>query len=361
MQIKSAAFLIKTFVSLSLTEVVSFVILLWQDCSVVRGAFWFDSEYTFSIAEQNGQIVGLVSAIPAAAWRFGVATIPAAAVGTALMAWVLRRQVADRYATRSGPSANGPRRGDAVRTNEVSALADTAATASNPESDDSTLRERLLDVAHELRNPLTVMRGQLDAFEDGIRRPDNAALSVLRHAVHQFDALLVDMESLASGELRGLPCRRMVSINLGKLLEALLQDYEQSLTQRGLTLELALDANCEMQGDPERLRQAFSNLVQNSLRYTQPHGVIRIGLRKEANGLRLTWEDSAPGVIPAQMQALGQRGFRTSDATMGRGLGLSIVQAIVEAHGGGMRPEASELGGLRWHVWLPANTPESAT
>jgi two-component system sensor histidine kinase BaeS len=352
-QFKSAALLIKTFVLISLTEIASFAFLICPNCRFIRSAFLSDPVYADCIAEQNAQISNFIPEFATTAWQFGVASLPAAAAGTALFAWVLRKQAVEPESVRAQASWNGPQHIGA--TPVVSPVADSSSGASKPDLVDSALRERLLDVAHELRNPLTVMRGQLDAIEDGIRRPDSASLSVFRHAVHRIDALLLDVESLAYGELQGLPFR-MVPIHLGKLLDTLLASYGQALTLHGLTLDVSLDAGCRMDGDPERLCQAFDNLMQNSLRYTQAPGEIRIRLRDEGHAYSLTWEDSSPGVDPRLQPQLGRRGFRTSSDAAGQGLGLSIVRAIIETHGGGLRPQTSELGGLRWHVWLPADT-----
>ena len=109
--------------------------------------------------------------------------------------------------------------------------------------------------------------------------------------------------------------------------------------------------------DADRLAQLCSNLLQNTLRYTEAPARLSIHAFVEAREARIDWEDSPPGVDEKDLHRLTERLYRVdnsrSRASGGSGLGLAIVKAIVEAHGGRMLGGRSKLGGLRWSIWLP--------
>jgi two-component system sensor histidine kinase BaeS len=124
---------------------------------------------------------------------------------------------------------------------------------------------------------------------------------------------------------------------------------------------LELDADLQpakVFGDGDRLGQAFRNLLENSLRYTDPGGRLRIGVRRDAGRVAVEFEDSAPGVAAEAIPHLFERFFRAEGsrnrAHGGAGLGLAIVRSIVEAHGGEIKANASPLGGLAVAIDLPA-------
>jgi two-component system sensor histidine kinase BaeS len=129
------------------------------------------------------------------------------------------------------------------------------------------------------------------------------------------------------------------------------------LAGRQLHLQLQLPGHAELLADPDRLRQLFHNLFENSLRYTDPGGTLRIRCRQTPQALELDWEDSAPGVTPEQQAHLFDRFYRADSsrrrAAGGSGLGLAICREIVLAHGGDILAEPSELGGLALHLTFP--------
>ena len=127
--------------------------------------------------------------------------------------------------------------------------------------------------------------------------------------------------------------------------------------QAGLDVQLELDRNVMVEADEDRLAQVFSNLLQNTLRYSDAPGRLNIRIGVEGNQARIDWEDSSPGVGDADLPRLTERLYRVdasrSSSSGGSGLGLAIVQAIVSAHGGRMQATQSALGGLRWCILLP--------
>jgi two-component system sensor histidine kinase BaeS len=112
-----------------------------------------------------------------------------------------------------------------------------------------------------------------------------------------------------------------------------------------------------VEADPDRLAQVFSNLLQNTLRYTDAPARLSIHTTIEGREARIDWADSAPGVSDADLGRLTERLFRVdvsrASTSGGTGLGLAIVQAIILGHGGRMEAGHSTLGGLHWRIWLP--------
>jgi two-component system, OmpR family, sensor histidine kinase BaeS len=117
-------------------------------------------------------------------------------------------------------------------------------------------------------------------------------------------------------------------------------------------------------GDGERLAQLFANLLQNSSRYTDAPGTIAVRVRRDADKVRIDWEDSAPGVPQEELPKLTERLYRVEGSRTrsdgGSGLGLAIAAALVQAHGGTMDARASGLGGLCMHLEFPAGGPSHA-
>ena len=137
-------------------------------------------------------------------------------------------------------------------------------------------------------------------------------------------------------------------------------DADRWLEESGLTLTTALADDVMIRGDAQRLRQLWSNLLDNSCAYTQPPGKLSVSLICERGDAVITWQDSAPGVPEEELSRLTERLYRVEGsrnrASGGSGLGLSIASALVTAHGGTLTPSASALGGLTWTLRLPLLT-----
>lgn len=219
-------------------------------------------------------------------------------------------------------------------------------------------REFMADISHELRTPLAVMRGELEAMEDGIRPTDPAALRSLQAEVAALSKLVDDLFELSLADVGG-PTYRHEPLDLRLLLESLADSYRSRFAERGLALELQLpDGPLSVEGDEMRLNQLFHNLLENSLRYTEPGGRVRLGGQRQGEAILVHCEDSAPGVPEAQRSRLFERFYRVegsrSRSSGGAGLGLAICRGIAEAHGGSLSAQASTLGGLWLTVRLPA-------
>jgi two-component system sensor histidine kinase BaeS len=233
---------------------------------------------------------------------------------------------------------------------DLNRLAETLAAA-------RSARQRWIgDIAHELRTPLATLRAEIEALEDGVRTLDAASLSSLAQEVAQLTRLVEDLHMLSMSDLGALSYR-MEPVDLGELIDEVVQLHRHRLAEHGIEAHTELGDDARVFADQARLTQVFANLLQNTVRYTDSPGRLRIRLEARPGLATVTWEDSAPGVATADLPRLTDRLFRVdasrSRAGGGTGLGLAIAEAIVIAHGGTMNAGASELGGLRWKIDLP--------
>ena len=222
------------------------------------------------------------------------------------------------------------------------------------------LRRRFMaDVSHELRTPLAVLRAELEAIEDGVRPLSRESLASLGAEVAALGKLVEDLYQLALADVGALAYRKE-ALDVLEPLEQAMEGFAERIGERGLALEKAWKPGERLTvfGDAGRLIQAFRNLLENAVRYTDRGGRIRVGLRREGARVVIEFEDSAPGVPVEALAHLFERFYRVegsrSRANGGAGLGLAIVRSIVEAHEGEIAARGSALGGLAVRVALPA-------
>lgn len=210
----------------------------------------------------------------------------------------------------------------------------------------------IADIAHELRTPLATLRAEIEALQDGVRQPDRANLDSLAQEVNRLTRLVDDLRLLSLSDLGALDYR-FAPVDLARLVAQHLAD----LAHQELTVQQELTPGLVVRADADRLHQVLTNLAQNTLRYSTPPATLRVQVAQDGQNARLSWEDSAPGVPAEALTRLTERLYRVdasrASASGGSGLGLAIARAIVEGHGGRMQARASELGGLRWDIWLP--------
>lgn len=224
---------------------------------------------------------------------------------------------------------------------------------------ESMRSEFMADVSHELRTPLGILNGELEALEDGVRRFDDRTLRSLRGEVRTLYKLVDDLYDLSLAGVGALSYRKS-ELDLRALVETVAESFAARLRNSGLSLDLDLPAGPVMTlGDQKRLQQLFSNLLENSCRYTDAGGRVILSLQREGDRLVVDVHDTAPGVLPEHLPRLFERFFRVEPsrnrASGGAGLGLSICQRIAEAHSGTIEARPSTHGGLWMRVGLPGH------
>jgi len=213
------------------------------------------------------------------------------------------------------------------------------------------------DIAHELRTPLAILRGELDALEDGVRTFDPTTRKSLQAEVARLTQLVGDLHDLSVYDEGVLDCQSE-RIDICALLGNVLANAENRLRDAGIELTRQLpDQAAEVLADASRLEQLFANLIENTMRYTDAPGTLQVICSVDSDTVELQFADSAPGVPDRSLGQLFDRLFRVSTSrnrnSGGSGLGLSICKAIVEAHRGTIQAMNSDKGGLLIRVRLP--------
>lgn len=228
--------------------------------------------------------------------------------------------------------------------------------ASTLEKNHNMRRAYMADISHELRTPLAILRGELEAIQDGVRKFTPESVVSLQMEVATLTKLVDDLHQLSLSDEGALAYQKK-SLDIITLLEVVAGAFRQRFDSRGLTIRLALPDSVTIFGDSDRLMQLFNNLLENSLRYTDEGGQLLISGEVTQQRFIMTFADSTPGVSDEQLNMLFDRFYRTEGsrnrASGGSGLGLSICQNIVAAHGGTLRAGHSPLGGVSITVELP--------
>jgi two-component system sensor histidine kinase BaeS len=214
------------------------------------------------------------------------------------------------------------------------------------------------DISHEMRTPLSVLKVQIEAMQDGIRPANSENLALLYEKSIGLSNLIDDLFELSLSDVGALSYNKQ-QVSLAPLVKTCVEHFQVKAQAADLTLKDNIDAakNYAIVADSDRLQQLFSNLLENSIRYTDAGGEIHVDISTSDTKIFITIDDSAPGVAPAQHEKIFERLFRLensrSRATGGAGLGLAICKNIVIAHQGKITAGSSDLGGLQICIELP--------
>ncbi len=228
------------------------------------------------------------------------------------------------------------------------------------EKNEAARRQWVADISHELRTPLSVLRGEIEAMQDGVRETTPQAVGALHSEVMKLGRLVDDLYDLSLSDLGALTYRR-AETDLAQLLHRALEPYRNEFAGRGIALEADVPDGqpFPLFADPDRLHQLFANLLENSLKYTEGGGRLKVRIERRERTAAVHFEDSGPGVPASELGKLFDRLYRVegsrSRATGGAGLGLAICRNIVEAHNGTIAAFPSPMGGLWVKVELPLN------
>lgn len=226
------------------------------------------------------------------------------------------------------------------------------------EKNEQARQQWVADISHELRTPLAVLRGDIEALQDGIRQSEPKTFEALHSEVMHLGRLVDDLYELSMSDIGALNYKKITVDPIG-ILKGAVEQFEHRFTEKNLSLraELTPDSRLLLLADPDRLQQLFSNLLENSLHYTDSPGQLNIRMKNENNSLFIYFEDSAPGVTEEQLEKLFDRLYRVEMSRNrvrgGAGLGLAICRNIVEAHQGEIEAESSVLGGLNITIQFP--------
>lgn len=225
------------------------------------------------------------------------------------------------------------------------------------ERDERLRRQMMADIAHELRTPLSVIRGQVEALQDGVFELSPENLKPIHDQTLLLGRLVEDLRDLALAEAGRLPLER-TEVSLERLIRRIVEAFQPRAQEKGLALSVELpEALPPVQADAQRLEQVLENLLSNALRYTPAGGTVNVRAWEEPQWVVFTVEDTGTGIAAEDLPHIFERFYRAdkarSRADGGTGLGLSIAKQLVEAHGGRISAESAPGKGTRFTVRLP--------
>jgi two-component system sensor histidine kinase BaeS len=213
------------------------------------------------------------------------------------------------------------------------------------------------DIAHELRNPLSVIRGNLEAMLDGIYPADAEHLGSIYEETLLLQRLVEDLRVLSLADAGQLHLVK-TETDLNQLLTGVAESVRAMADDKDVVLTVSVPRSpLVIEGDADRLRQVIGNLLGNALRYTPQNGTISLDVQARGEQAVVTIADTGPGIAPDEVPHIFDRFYRTDAArdraSGGSGLGLAIARALVEAHRGTITVQ-SELGqGTALIITLP--------
>jgi two-component system sensor histidine kinase BaeS len=226
------------------------------------------------------------------------------------------------------------------------------------EQAEQTRQRWIADISHELRTPIAVLRGELEALQDGIRPLTRAAVDSLYGDLMRLNRLTDDLYQLSLSDQGALSYRKSL-IDPVTILRADMAALAPEFAGKKIALQLndRRESPVTLHADPDRLSQLFRNLLKNSVNYTDAGGRLEITVARQSANLVIEFSDSAPGVPESALPHLFDRFYRVESSRSrnhgGAGLGLAICNNIVKAHQGTLRASHSPLNGLHIRIEFP--------
>ena len=241
-------------------------------------------------------------------------------------------------------------------TTEIVQLSDTVNQLAESLESQESLRKRLTgDVAHELRTPLATLQTHLETMIDGVWEPTVQRLESCHEEILRISRLVADLEKLAQYESETLVLDK-TELPAESFLIRLMQTFETTFIQKGIHYHIDCDDSI-LYADKDKLSQVVINLISNALKFTAADGTITVKVRKEKNQVSLQISDTGTGIPERDLPHVFERFYRAdvsrNRTTGGSGIGLTLVKAIVEAHGGDISVASEEGKGTTVLIHLP--------
>lgn len=224
-------------------------------------------------------------------------------------------------------------------------------------------RQMTADIAHELRTPLSIIVGHLDALDEGVLPANAQTIGIMREEAARLAHLIDDLRTLSLADAGELSLIR-VPVEPGPMLQHSAAAYRPAAQTAGVELAVEVEAGLPvLELDPERMAQVLGNLLENALLHTPRGGRIVVSGRAFEGAVEIRVTDSGPGIPPDEVELVFERLYR-SDASRrrqagGSGLGLAIARSILEAHGGAIHAEQAPVQGTTFVLRLPASEARS--
>lgn len=217
-------------------------------------------------------------------------------------------------------------------------------------------RDLMADLSHELRTPVSVIQGNLEALADGVYPPDEAHLAPVLEEARLLSRLIDDLRTLSEAETGTLELRREPT-DLLLLISEVVESFRARAQSAEVELQTELDGDLPLlEVDPLRIREVLVNLISNALRHTKAGGRVTIAAQSEPpDWVAVSVADSGSGIPAEVLPHIFERFYKAPDSS-GSGLGLTIAKDLVEAHGGAIEAESEVGRGTTVRVRLPADS-----
>ncbi len=203
------------------------------------------------------------------------------------------------------------------------------------------------NVSHELRSPLTSIRGYVEALQDGTIDPADRAkyMGVVLDETNRLTALVRDLLDLSRMDSGKFPLH-LQRTDLNELIRLSVLSFEKRIEEKQIEVEVTLDDDPRfVRADPDRIRQVMTNLIDNALKFLPEKGRLSVGARREGKNILVWVEDNGPGISPEDLPFIFDRFYKADKAHtsgMGTGLGLSIVKRILDQHDSQIQARSGE-------------------
>jgi signal transduction histidine kinase len=209
---------------------------------------------------------------------------------------------------------------------------------------DEQRRSFMADVTHELRTPLSVIRGQAEAIADGVYPADAAHLAPILDATQTLDRMVDDLRTLVLTDSGNLVLNKEPT-DLGQLVRDTVESFRPQAESAGVSLTIEVpDSGPTVEVDPARIRQVISNLLSNAIRHTPSGGSLKVAVNSASDQVTMTLSDTGEGIPPDLLPHVFER-FVKGPNSKGSGLGLAIAHDIIVAHGGSIEVQNQPGGG----------------
>ncbi|MFZ5925759.1 MAG: ATP-binding protein, partial [Bacillota bacterium] len=213
------------------------------------------------------------------------------------------------------------------------------------------------DVAHELRTPLAVLRGNLESLQEGVAQPTPEMIVSLHDEVIRLSRIVQDLLNLGQMESRSFPLH-LVPTRIGDVIVRVTCVFAAETEARGIRLDTVIEHDLPpVQADPDRIAQVLVNLLANAVRHTPDGGRVTVSACRRDGHVAVAVQDTGPGIAQKDLPHVFDRFYRTDEsrdrAAGGAGLGLAIAKGIVEAHGGTISAASEPGRGATFTFTLP--------
>lgn len=234
---------------------------------------------------------------------------------------------------------------------EINRLSETFNRMAQHLEQQESLRKRLIsNVAHELRTPLSAVRGELEGMVDGIIPTDKEHLQSLYEEINRLKHILEGIEELSRAEAGALWLKKQ-PVNLKSFLRNITERFIKQAMERGSALELQCDDELMVLADPDRLSQIVINLLSNAIKATEEGGNIWVRAGKKHSEVFIEISDSGCGIREEDLPFIFERFYKVSKG--GLGLGLAVAKELTDAHGGRIEVKSEYGKGSTFTVFIP--------